>query len=221
LIFLNPCRSFTGKENVVMKTIWMVLTLAFMINTGHSQQVKDFFYADGKELPVFVRGELSEGIILLYVQGGGGETAIDFARADNPRWKHSLELEAAISYYDQRGLNVRLDKIDSSQISFEQYGDDIFKIAEELNRRYDAKIILIGHSLGGHFILHALSRLNDVPSSIKGAILLNTPITTDYSDERYRHYRPMYLKNLAYEFIQQNENVDYWKEALEWMNSTE
>jgi len=198
---------------------YYLIVILFLAQSSHAcaQQVKDFFYAN--DLPVFVRGNLSQNVILLYIQGGGGETAIDFARADYPRWKNSLEQRVAIAYYDQRGLNMPVGKIDSTKITFEQYSNDLIDLAETLSERYSSRIILMGHSLGGHIVLHAASR--DLPPSIVGAILMNTPITTDFSPERYRKYRPMFLRNLASEFIAAGNHAAYWQQALDWMNETD
>ena len=71
-----------------------------------AQSVKDFFYVEKekKELPVLVKGNLAKKTILLYVSGSYGDNSIDFARADYPNWKNTLEKEVAIAYYDKRGL---------------------------------------------------------------------------------------------------------------------
>ena len=49
------------------------------------------------------------------------------------------------------------------------------------------------------------------------AEILNTPITTEFSGERYTHYRPLYLKNLASEFIENDIEKEKWQKALDWI----
>lgn len=75
-----------------MKTITLILISLFTVNI-RAQSVKDFFYAEAEsyEFPVFVRGNLDSKKLILFVQGGPGETAIDFARSDYPRWKNTGE----------------------------------------------------------------------------------------------------------------------------------
>jgi hypothetical protein len=75
----------------------------------NAQHIKKFFYAEPvtRSLPVFIRGNISSGRILLYIQGGSAEKGIDFGRSDYPRWKETLERQVAVAYFDQRGLNQR------------------------------------------------------------------------------------------------------------------
>ena len=203
---------------------YLVLTLILLaFNISQAQTVKDFFYVekDNKELPVFVRGNLDNKIIIIFVQGGPGETAIDFGRSDYPRWQNTLEKEVAIAYYDQRGLNKKANRIDTTLINYNQYSKDLIEISKRLKEKYQAKIYVMGHSYGGGFVYHCLSEFSDSPSPIEGGIILNTPITTDYSPERYNYYRPLYLKNLALEFIAKDIDTQTWQEAYDWIEEVD
>jgi pimeloyl-ACP methyl ester carboxylesterase len=188
-----------------------------------AQNIKDFYYLEPetKNLPVFIRGNLDQKTILLYVQGGDAENGIDFGRSDYAGWKNTLEKNVAIAYFDQRGLNRNFKKIDTAMINSVQVQKDIIKVAESLQQEYDAEIILFGHSNGGRWVLNTLANFPDDTEFIKAGIAFNTPITTDFSEKRYRHYRPLYLKNLAKSFIENNTNSEYWQEALDWMKATD
>ncbi len=164
-----------------------------------------------------MRGNLGIGKILLFVQGGPGETAIDFARSDYPKWKYTLETKVAIAYYDQRGLNQKASKIDTTQITYLQYGKDLLAIAKHLTETSQADIYLMGHSAGGNMVQHCLENFSQKASFISGAILLNTPITNDYSPERYKHYRPLYLQHLAEEMLGKGIDTLKWREAHNWI----
>ncbi len=200
----------------------ITLILCFY-NLSKAQTVKDFFYIekDSKELPVFVRGNLDNKTIIVFVQGGPGETAIDFGRSDYPRWQNTLEKEVAIAYYDQRGLNQKVNRIDTTLINYKQYSKDIIRVSERLKEKYHAKIYIMGHSYGGGFVYHCLSEFNNTTSTIDGGIVLNTPITTDYSPERYNYYRPLYLKNLALEFIDKDIDTKKWQKAYDWIEEVD
>jgi pimeloyl-ACP methyl ester carboxylesterase len=201
-----------------MKTITLLLFILLTLDL-QAQQVKEFFYqkAEDYEFPVFVRGNLDSNVLILFVQGGPGETAIDFARSDYPRWKESLEKKFAIAYYDQRGLNQRLKNIDSTNITYEQYSKDIIALGRALMKKYSANIYLMGHSAGGQMVLNTLKRYPEKISYIRGAIALNTAITTDHSSERWSYYRPLYLKNLAKEKMKTDADTHYWRKAYEWI----
>jgi hypothetical protein len=116
------------------KTTLFILTLLVFNNLLAQQRVKDFYYVESetKNLPVFIRGNLESKKILLYVQGGGAENGIDFGRSDYPKWKNTLENEVAIAYFDQRGLNRSVKKIDTSKINSKQVLKDIITIASSL-----------------------------------------------------------------------------------------
>ena len=125
----------------------------------------------------------------------------------------------AIAYYDQRGLNQKIKSIDSTKINYDQYSQDMLAIANHLNEKYELAIYLFGHSAGGNMVLHTLQFFPEKSDFISGAILANTPITSDFSAERYQYYRPLYLKNLASEKIANIDNPSFWKNELEWINS--
>lgn len=206
-----------------LKAILFTLTVFVFNNLLAQQTVKDFYYVEPetKNLPVFIRGNLESKKILLYVQGGGAENGIDFGRSDYPKWKNTLEKEVAIAYFDQRGLNRNVKKIDTSKINSQQVLKDIIIIAASLKEKYQADIYLFGHSMGGVDVLRCLSIFPKETSFIKSGIVFNTPITSDFSPERYNYYRPLYLKNLSKEFIAQRKDTVYWQGAYNWMLKTD
>lgn len=210
-------RSFTFSAIVLLFQLfcWQASGQNQFIREYHKVELSD------TEIAVLVRGNISSGKLLLFVQGGPGETAIDFARADYPRWKNSLEQKTAIAYYDQRGLNQKVKQIDSSKINFEQYGKDLIALAKYLHHYYEVSIYLLGHSAGGYILYQALADIKDPEYNIAGAITLNTPLTTDFSPERYRDYRPLYLENLAREMMSKKIDSTYWRQALRWMQVTD
>ena len=75
----------------------------------------------------------------------------------------------------------------------------------------------MGHSAGGKMVLSTLQQYSEVGSTFSGALVINTPITTDYSTKRWGHFRPLYLKNLAQEKLDANIETAYWQKAYEWI----
>ncbi len=205
-----------------MKNISLLIFL-LAVQLSFAQQIKDFYYVEPetKNLPVFIRGNLESKKILLYVQGGGAENGIDFGRSDYPKWRNTLEKEVAIAYFDQRGLNRSVKKIDTSKINATQVLKDIITIARSLKEKYQADIYLFGHSMGGVDVLRCLATFPEETAFIKSGIVFNTPFTSDFSPERYNYYRPLYLKNVAEEFITQGKDANYWQEAYDWMSKTD
>lgn len=220
----NPVKLLVQKSKYKeMKKTIALIVLLFTASVATAQKVKDFYYVapETKNLSVFVRGSLDFNTILLYVQGGGAENGIDFGRSDYPRWKNTLETKVAIAYFDQRGLNRSANKIDTSKINKRQLSEDIIAIAKSLKEKYKAEVHLFGHSMGGVGILECLATLPNEASFITSGIIFNAPITTDFSPERYNQYRPLYLKNVAKEFITHDKNKVFWQEAHDWMAQTD
>ena len=202
-----------------MKKFLLVL-IVFVTFTSLSQE-KEYLVFEYEEytFPILIRGNLLSGKLIVFVQGGPGETAIDFARSDYPKWKKTLENEIAIAYYDQRGLNQKVKSIDATKITYDQYSKDLIAISKMLKEQYNTEVYLMGHSAGGYMVLHTLQYFSEESSFIDGAIAVNTPITSDHSAERYQYYRPLYLKNLAKEKIANNNNSLFWQQELDWINS--
>ena len=130
-------------------SILLIFYISFGCNTTFGQEVNDFYWLEKKpkELPVRVRGNLSTGKILLFIQGGLGEHGIDFATIDYWGLKKTLEPNIAIAYYDQRGLHKPKRKLKKEQITLKQYSKDIQSLILSLKKRYDADIWLMGHGV--------------------------------------------------------------------------
>ena len=206
-----------------MRFLFLFLILIIPIHSP-AQIIKEYFHVEVEgddKLPVFIRGNISSGKVLIFVQGGPASTAIDFARSDYPRWKNTLEQKVAIAYYDQRGLNKKVKHIDEERITYHQYSRDLIAVAERIKQKYEVEVYLMGHSFGGALVLHTLKNFVEEADFITGGIALNAPITTGYSEERYIHYRPLYLKNLAQEFIESGQETEFWQEAYDWMVETD
>lgn len=201
----------------------LISLLFFFPINSYSQNLKEYskVNVEGYEFPVFVRGNLDSDFILLFVQGGYGETAIDFARSDYPNWKKTLEKEVAIAYFDERGLNQKVKHIDTTKITYEQYGRDLLALSRHLKLKYNRKIVLIGHSEGGASVYRALSQLTQNDTMVAGSIFLNATYTSDFSPKRYKEVRPTYLKNISREFIAAEKDTSYWREAFNWMTVTD
>ncbi len=197
--------------------------MVFAFISVKAQTVKDFFYVEPetKNLPVFIRGNLSTHKIILFVQGGPAHNGIDFGRSDYPKWKNTLETEVAIAYFDQRGLNRSVKKIDTTSVNPTQVSIDIISIARALKEKYKADIYLLGHSAGGQEVLDCLAAFPEKTRFIKAGMVLNAPVTTDFSRMRYTYYRPLYLKNLAKEFIVKEKDTAYWQQAWDWITQTD
>lgn len=181
------------------------------------EQADDFFHLEekGAYLPLWVRGNTASGKILLYIQGGPGLNTIDFAAVDYAGWKKNLEKNYALAYWDQRGTGNSQGVYELESVNLKQYLIDLRKIVLFLKNQYpENEIYLFGHSFGGWLSYLYLRDYADAPI-VAGAIAANAPFTTDHNEERWL-FRHDFLLNTAQSKIAAGEDVDYWKEALEW-----
>lgn len=176
---------------------------------------------DDAYLPLLVRGNTESETILLYIQGGPGLSTIDAATIDFFEWQNTLEKDVAIAYYDQRGVGNKQGVFDIEQITMEQYIKDLDIIVDLLRQNYpSAKIILFGHSFGGHLAYRYLIK-NQNTDKINGLISIAGPVTHDgenVSKERWQ-FRHAYLSRVADRFIEMGINEEVFKEAKEWASS--
>ncbi|MBI1182880.1 alpha/beta fold hydrolase [bacterium] len=169
-------------------------------------------------IPVLLRGNLSSGTIILFVQGGPGQSAIDFASIDYPGWKNTLEKDFAIAYYDQTGTGNKQWPIDPAKVNLASYVDDLHTVASYLKQKGDYKIAIMGHSFGGKLLYHyLLSYGNDALGDYY--ISADGPATSDFDTLRW-DFRREFLYNTAQLEIANQHNTERWKEVLAWLDKT-
>lgn len=112
--------------------------------------VQDYFYLEnqGAKMPVLVEGNTASGVIVLWVHGGPGGTAIGFQNDDYS--DKYLEPNVAVAYWDQRGAGGSQGS-NTPPLALNQYADDLKKLVLLLKYRYgnETKIFLLSHSWGG------------------------------------------------------------------------
>ena len=199
-----------------------VLSVSFFWGCGEkadysSSQENYFFHLKENEayLPVWVRGNVASGKILLYIQGGPGLNTMDFATVDYAGWENTVEKDYAIAYYDQRGTGNAQGTFELESVSLAQYLKDIKKIVQVIQHHYPgAEIYLFGHSFGGWLAyLYTLEYPTD--PLVEGIIAMNAPFTTDHNETRWT-FRHQFLERVASDFVESGTNSDFWSQALAW-----
>lgn len=187
-----------------------------------SANANDFYHLEMEKafIPVWVRGNTQSNTILLYIQGGPGLAAIDAAVIDFKEWEPTLEKEVAIAYYDQRGLGNKQGEFDLSKITIDQYLRDLDGVVRFLKNQYTGtKVILFGHSFGGHLSYRYAMEYGD-ETLADGLISIAGPATHDGSEvsaERWG-FRKQHLQRVSQRFIELDINPSTFQEALEWLS---
>lgn len=133
-------------------------------------EVQELFYVrnEGADMPVWVRGNLSSGKIVLYVHGGPGDCSMCYRY-----YLEGLEKEVTMAYWDQRIAGSASGKVDPKTLNYAQYTEDLFYVVSLLKQQYpDKKIYLMGHSFGVELSWQFLTTAN-YQSLVEGAIIVN------------------------------------------------
>ena len=133
-------------------------------------EVTDHFFLknEGAVMPVFVNGNISSNIFVIYLHGGPGGTSLEaFQHQDNPFTK--LQKDYAVVYWEQRCSGA--SQGECKNLTIEQYTEDLQKLLILLRHKYTDNIsfFLVGHSWGGSLGINFLSKPGN-QANVKGWI---------------------------------------------------
>ena len=121
----------------------------------------------GADMPVWVKGNTSSHIMILFLHGGPGDGSYRFVGFQtNQLWKNY-----SFAYWDQRDAGAATGNGNYSNLNLPQMIEDLQKLVTVIHYRYgnDMEIFLMGHSFGGLLGCGYLVQ-NDNQSNIKGWI---------------------------------------------------
>lgn len=183
-------------------------------------KVNEFYHVDvnGAQIQVMLKGNVSNGKIILFLNGGPGLTGIDVGLTNLAAWEENLESQHAVAYFDQRGTGNTLAPIDTSTISLEQFSDDVYAIVKVIKHHHpDAKVYLMAHSFGGLSAADFL--INDeYRAEISGWICVSGYLVPELS--KNWEYRRNWLHYIAELEIEKGNNIAKWEECLAWLEQT-
>jgi pimeloyl-ACP methyl ester carboxylesterase len=179
--------------------------------------VNEFFHIEreGYFIPVMLRGNLSAGKIIVFVQGGPGMNTLDFATIDYPGWKKTLERDFAVAYYDPRGMGNRQGNFRIRDISVDQYLEDIYAVVKTLQQLYKVEVSLLGHSYGGYLVYRYILKYGN-RGLVQKYITADAPATTDQDVDIRLELRRKFLLNMANEELSKNDSTTFWKDVRQW-----
>lgn len=174
----------------------------------------DYFFVEhkGAEMPVWVRGNEESGVVLIWIHGGPGGSALNTVSRE-PYFVNVLEPQMAVAYYDQRASGNAQGKVDKSTLTIEQFVEDLNVVVEVIKKKYNhPKIFLAGHSWGG--IIATKYLLNkEYQEKITGWIEIDG-LHNLVDVWQYRHN---YVDERASMLKNQGEKEEYWSKALQWL----
>lgn len=98
----------------------------------------------GADMPVWVRGNLASGKLVLFLHGGPGDCAMCYRH-----YLKGLEADMAVAYWDQRVAGSSSGKVDPKTLTYAQFGEDAALVVKLLKQEFPAaEIHLLAHSYG-------------------------------------------------------------------------
>lgn len=134
-----------------------------------SQNTEEVFWLSnaGADMPVWVKGNTSSHVMILFLHGGPGDGSYRFAGFQtNQLWKNY-----SFAFWDQRDAGSAAGNSNYANLNLAQMIEDLTKLIEVIHYRYgnDMEIFLMGHSFGGLLGSGYLVKNNN-QSNIKGWI---------------------------------------------------
>jgi pimeloyl-ACP methyl ester carboxylesterase len=175
-----------------------------------SSNAQDLFYVknDGAKMPVLVEGNTNSKIIILFVHGGPGGTAIGFNNDENA--SKYMETNYAMAYWDQRASGTSQG---NGKLTFDAYVDDMTKVIAVLKQRYgaDSKIFILSHSWGGLIAPGFLTKGNN-QNGVKGWINVAGAHNYYLNDSLTRAY----LLSFGKAQIAKNNHTADWQKVVDF-----
>ena len=132
-----------------MKKVLFVIVLALLSFTGCKKEEFEtdqvlYLRHKGADMPIYVAGEPSSNVIILFLHGGPFESA-----KATDYWFKALQKKYVVALWEQRAAGFSSGKVDFSTLNLEQYAEDCSYVVKLLKQKYpNSKIFLMGHSFG-------------------------------------------------------------------------
>ncbi|HUH74016.1 MAG TPA: alpha/beta hydrolase [Chitinophagales bacterium] len=165
---------------------------------------------DGIALPVRVAGNENSDVALIMTHGGPGGSSQTFRFTEGIR---GMEEDYKVIYWDQRASGMTQGNPPKSEITIEQYAEDLDAIVEFTRQVVGAKkIFLLGHSWGGGLTAFYLTQDPSRQQKLSGYVIVcgayNVPGGLSASRQ--------WILNGAAASIARNKDVGYWQKAIEF-----
>jgi pimeloyl-ACP methyl ester carboxylesterase len=201
--------SSLNKSTMKTKIILLLTVLnACMQSQG---EVKPTFYIkhDDATMPVVVRGDIPSNVLILFLHGGPGGTAL---KKIGTRAFNSLEKEFGVVYWDQRGADASRGGTNKKYMNLDQFIEDMDRVIDQLNALYPtSEIFLMGHCWGGGLGTAYLIDKNR-QAKITGWI----DVAGAHNNPKGDSLSALWVKDYAHKKIATKQDTRYWKKALNW-----
>ena len=187
--------------------------LAMLVACSPWQTEGDVFFVrnDGADMPVWVRGDVDSGTILVWMAGGPGDPV---AIVHGPATER-LEQDMAVAFWEQRGAGSAQGNAAPGTFTLDQYADDLDAVVDVLQEQYaPERIVLQGHSWGG---MLGTAYLVDPDREAKIAGWID--MGGNHDATLVFPMKLAWLEAYAQARISEGTDVEHWTEVREWCAS--
>jgi pimeloyl-ACP methyl ester carboxylesterase len=122
----------------------------------------------GADMPIWVRGNVASGKMILYLHGGPGDCSMCYRY-----YFKDLEQNYAIAYWDQRIAGSSSGNTDVSTLTYVQFLEDTELVIDLLRQEFpNVDLYLMGHSFGVELGWQYLAKPTN-QAKVKGFIAVN------------------------------------------------
>lgn len=127
----------------------------------------------GADMPLWVRGNMGSGKILIFLHGGPGECALCLRD-----YFVDIEKEIAVVYWDQRIAGSAAGNANPATLNYPQFAEDLEMVVRLLKKQYpEHELYLLGHSFGVEVVWQFLTTGN-LQQLVKACIALDGSYST-------------------------------------------
>lgn len=160
-------------------------------------------------MPVAVRGKTDSGVLIVFLHGGPGGTAL---QKIGLRAFNDLEQSYGMVFWDQRSSGSSQGNSARSDLTLEQFTEDLDKLVDLLHSRYkNSSIFLMGHSWGGCLGTNYLLD-NDRQGKVRGWIDVDGAHNNPEGDDLSMQF----VINYAQQQIIKGTESDFWQYVISW-----
>lgn len=160
-------------------------------------------------MPVSVRGNADSGVLIVFLHGGPGGTAL---QKIGLRAFNDLEQSYGMVFWDQRSSGSSQGNSAKSDLTLEQFTEDLDKLVDLLGSRYqNTSIFLMGHSWGGCLGTNYLLD-NGRQGKIRGWIDVDGAHNNPQADDLSMQF----VIDYAQQQIIKGTEADFWQYVISW-----
>ncbi len=200
-----------------LNLVVLAITICSVASCSDDENLNDldetiFVRHRNADMPAYIRGNASEKVFLITLNGGPGGVGLEFrGKAFN-----EIENQYGVVYFDQRGSGNSQGNYDKDEINIDIMAEDVLALAKAMKHKFgsDSRLFLLGQSWGG--TLGVATLIKD-QSEFKGWIDVDGAYN---AAGLYDLYLETFTTTANTQIVLGN-SVDFWESVLELVSQVD